>query len=596
MASHSRRSACITTSVIALLGMTQPVAAEESRGERRYIVVLYDSVSRPSAVAAGHERDHGADVGHVYEHVFKGYAAELPEAAVSEIARDPRVASIEADAPFSTTAQTSPTGVRRIFTESNTKIAIDGSDEPRVDVDIAIIDTGIQTDHPDLNVVSSTNCIATGSFGACVDGAGGDDHNHGTHVAGTAAAIDNGTGVVGVAPGARLHAVKVLTAVGSGFTSDVIAGIDYVTSRADTIEVANMSLGCVCSSTALDRAISASVDRGIVYVVAAGNDGIDVARFSPANHPDVIAVSALADFDGAAGGGGTRTCRADEDDTLANFSNWGGGIDVAAPGVCILSTSRLGGYQALSGTSMASPHVAGAAAILTSGANDPQDRGDVAIVGDMIRGAGNLNWFDDSGDGVLEPLADVSDAAVFAPNSPVRTLGETSGSTPPPTEDRPTAEFSYSCSEFSCVMDGSASSDPNGEITTYRWDFGDGTTGSGPTPTKTYGASGGYTVILTVTNDGGATATSSQTVSVAENDGDFELNIWGSRAMGNATIQLDWSGTDRQGAMIVYRDGVVVATTEDDGSYTDTLSNSSGTIRYRVCEQDTTRCSNEAVF
>ena len=166
-----------------------------------------------------------------------------------------------------------------------------------------------------------------------------------------------------MAPGARLWAVKVLNDQGSGYMSWIVAGIDYVTKNASAIEVANMSLGCECTSAALDTALTNSTNAGVVYVVAAGNSTKDASTFSPANHPRVITTSAVADFDGKAGGVGAATCRADEDDTLANFSNFGSTVDIAAPGVCIRSTWNNGGYNTISGTSMASPHAAGAAAL-----------------------------------------------------------------------------------------------------------------------------------------------------------------------------------------------------------------------------------------
>ena len=173
-----------------------------------------------------------------------------------------------------------------------------------------------------------------------------------------------------------------------------------------------VSLGCECSTSALDQAIASSVAQGVVYVVAAGNSDKDASTFSPANHPDVITVSALADFDGAPGGLGSPTCRADQDDTLADFSNWGSLVEIAAPGVCILSTWPGGGYNTISGTSMASPHVAGAAALLASGANKPTSQAGVFAIRDALVAAENVDWTEDSGDGAQEPLLDVSD---FAP-------------------------------------------------------------------------------------------------------------------------------------------------------------------------------------
>lgn len=307
---------------------------------------------------------HNGQLQFVYEHALKGFSAQVPAGEVAGISHDPRVAFVEVDQVVHAFGEV-PTGVDRIEVDKNGTANIDGSDD-RVDVDVAILDTGIDKAHPDLNVVGGVNCSGGSPFrSSCEDGNFADGNGHGTHVAGTVAALDNGSGVVGVAPGARLWAVKVLNDNGSGYMSWIVAGIDWVTANSDTIEVANMSLGCECSSDALDTALYKSTDAGVVYAVAAGNSSKDAATFSPANHPQVIATSAMADFDGKAGAAASPTCRDDvgNDDTFATFSNFGDTVDIAAPGVCIESTIPGGGYASYSGTSMASPHTAGAAAL-----------------------------------------------------------------------------------------------------------------------------------------------------------------------------------------------------------------------------------------
>ncbi len=205
-----------------------------------------------------------------------------------------------------------------------------------------IIDTGVEFDHPDLNVNTSLSrtFIARGP-----DARNGNDLNgHGTHVAGTIAAIDNNFGVVGVAAGAQVVAVKVLDRRGSGTYSNVIAGVDYVGSTASAGDVANMSLGGPVSQ-ALDDAVKAASDKGIWFVIAAGNDGKDANNYSPArvNGNYIYTISAM-----------------DANDSFASFSNWGNPpIDYCAPGVAIESTWINGGYRTISGTSMAAPHAAG---------------------------------------------------------------------------------------------------------------------------------------------------------------------------------------------------------------------------------------------
>jgi subtilisin family serine protease len=334
--------------IAATLPATSSAADAPTSG---YIVMLADGVhaSFVSSVAA----DHGATVHHVDSSTLRGYSARMTAAAATRLARDPRVALVQSDGVATTAAQTTPTGIDRVDAELSPTARIDGSDQ-RVTVDVAVIDTGVDLDHPDLNVrtTGAKNC----STGRTAD----DGNGHGTHVAGTIGALDNGSGVVGVAPGARIWPVRVLS--NSGSFSGIICGIDYVTAHADEIEVANMSLGgsgsdsaCGSNKDAMREAICRSVAAGVTYVVAAGNSAANSETFVPAAYDEVITVGALADFNGQPGGGAAATCRSDVDDTFADFSNYGNDVELIAPGVCVLSTWKGGGYGTISGTSMASP-------------------------------------------------------------------------------------------------------------------------------------------------------------------------------------------------------------------------------------------------
>lgn len=373
-----------------------------------YVVMLDDDLAART-VSALHADRFGLDLGHVYSSALEGYSASMSPTTAALVAALPGVASVQADTPVAATAQSTPTGIDRANADAAPTAAIDGTDQ-RVDVDVAVIDTGVDLDHPDLNVNTqgAKNCTLFGIGNA-------DDQNgHGSHVAGTIGAKDDANGVVGMAPGARIWPVKVLGAAGTGLNSDVICGIDYVAAHADEIEVANMSLGgggeddgsCGAESgDAMHAAICEAVANGVTFVVAAGNDSADASTSTPAAYDEVITVSALADFDGQPGGGAASTCRADEDDTFASFSNYGADVDVIAPGVCITSTWMNGGYDTISGTSMAAPHVAGGAALYAAthpGATPAQ-------VQAALESSGTSDWdASDDPDSTKEPLLDVT--------------------------------------------------------------------------------------------------------------------------------------------------------------------------------------------
>ena len=314
---------------------------KEDRVPGQYIVVLKDSVVDSDLVGDALVEKHKGQKLFTYNKAVKGFAAVLPDAEVVELKKDPRVLFVSEDrkveivarpSDVTVMAQSLPTGVNRINAENKLNKG--------AGVHVAVIDTGIDLKHQDLNanIAGGKNCSTGRSY---TDGNG-----HGTHVAGTIAALKNDRGVVGVAPEAKLWSVRVLNNSGSGTWSSVICGVDFVTSKAPAnggpITVANMSLGGggasdnACgkdNNDALHYAICRSRDAGVTYVVAAGNEGVDTATSYGA------------------------------DDTFASFSNFGSAVDIAAPGVKIYSTWKGGGYATLNGTSMATPHVAGAAAL-----------------------------------------------------------------------------------------------------------------------------------------------------------------------------------------------------------------------------------------
>ena len=334
-------------------------------------IVTFAAPANPNGKALGLTRAHGGQVRHVYRVALNGFSFRGPAAAAAGMARSPLVRSVVPNRAVQAVDQMLPPGVRRIdAAHPSDPLNAHGMGYRGLGVRIAILDTGIDL-HPDLNV-------DTGLGINCVDPTepADDGDGHGTHVAGSAAAKDNSEGVIGVAPDASLVAVKVLDDNGQGSWATVICGIEYVTDNKDLIRVANMSLSGAgsatgCNDGGLHEAICASVEKGVVYTVAAGNDDTDAANRVPAAYGDdagVITVSAMADYDGEPGRNGGclrfsglgRQC----DDTFAKFSNWGSKVDVVAPGVQVYSTNRGNSYSYKTGTSMAAPHVAGVAALM----------------------------------------------------------------------------------------------------------------------------------------------------------------------------------------------------------------------------------------
>jgi subtilisin len=381
----------------------------------RFIVMLKNGTDTAAVVSKVHKRD-GVTADRSFTRAFRGFSAKLDKKQKSELLDDPNVVAVVPDEVVHLT-QTIPTGVSRVGGRINTLAAIDGSDR-RVNADVAIVDTGI-TPVPDLNVAGGYNCSTTDHT------AWRDGNNHGTHVAGTVAALDNSFGVVGVAPGARVWAVKILNNNGYGLISWYVCGLDWILAQRDPndssrplFEAVNMSVtkdgsddhNCgLTNKDVLHQAICRVTAGGITVVAAAANDSHNASRNIPASYDEVITVSALADTDGKPGGLGGNRCFSwggyDKDDTFADFSNYGADVDIMAPGKCILSTVPGPGYAYMSGTSMAAPTVTGAVALYKSS----RPNATPAEVREALRYLGNLNWKTSTDpDSTHEPLLDVS--------------------------------------------------------------------------------------------------------------------------------------------------------------------------------------------
>ena len=365
----------------------------------RYIVVLKDGVVDVPGAARGIAAAFGATVDRTYSHALKGFAVKLPSQALAGIRNNPLVDYIEPDIvlyacgfengsgygkpdnpgrppepPDPPEGEEVPWGVDRIDADLNTGAKGLG-------VTVAVLDTGIDTDHPELapNYRGGYNAVK-------LDKAPEDDAGHGTHVSGIIAADDNESGIVGVAPDAGLVAVKVLDRRGNGYLSWIIGGINWVIANKDAydIEVANMSFGGYGSSDALHAAIQNLYDAGVTIAVSAGNEGMNASYFIPAGYDEVICVSAI-----------------DSNDNFASFSNWGETIELTAPGVSIKSCWLRGGYKIASGTSMSAPHVAGAAALWLDNHSGTPDQ-----VRDALIASGEPGPWPGDPDGIPEPLVD----------------------------------------------------------------------------------------------------------------------------------------------------------------------------------------------
>lgn len=424
----------LTLSLVPTTTAQNAPGAEGPADEQRYVEVIFTVDADSGETIRAHAKatlaaldlpysEYASRLRYVYEHTINGYALLLTDWEADKAERlfgdgnafgvqgmtasrafangTPFMEAVsEQQASVFAATEKVPEGVVRIAGTSPTATP---------NVDVAIIDTGTSKDHPDLNVVGGYDCIDPDiPYG--VDGNG-----HGTHVGGTVGALLNGSGVVGVAPGANLYSVRVLDASGRGSTASVICGIDWVAGQADVIDVANMSLGGAIEQLLpcgggdpLHDAVCILTER-VPLVVAAGNSAEPITKVAPAAYPEVIAVSAMADYDGQGGGlalaPGAACTASTPDDQFASFSNYGD-VAFAAPGVCVISTyvdsEGIYRYAWGSGTSMSSPHGTGCLARYLNDNPDQREQVAEAVVAWSQSRAGTALLGDR--DAVAEPL------------------------------------------------------------------------------------------------------------------------------------------------------------------------------------------------
>ena len=394
--------ALLLAAVVLVTGLPAPLATEaapllqvDDPADDQAIVVLEEGTDPVAAAEAL-----GVEPIEVYREVVTGFSAELTPAAVAAVERSRLVRDVAPDGRVQAEAQATPTGVARVGTPLDGPGAL-----RRVNADVAVVDSGVAK-HRDLNVVGGVGCNGDDPYD--------DRSGHGTAVAGVIAAVNDSRDVVGVAPGARIWSVKVLDQFGSGRWSQVLCGLDWVYRNRQTIDVVNMSLSGsgkdgTCSSFPVHRAICKVVRARIPVVVSAGNQGKNADTRAPAAWDEVFTVSAFADSDGEPGREGPRTCDGNADDARWYASNFGADVDIAAPGSCIAVITPRGELRRSSGTSLASPLVAGAVArfkagrpnaspdvvrdwLLSDEASRAQDDPDIGIVGDRDNYPERVLW------------------------------------------------------------------------------------------------------------------------------------------------------------------------------------------------------------
>ena len=543
---------CVSAVLIAWLlpAYAEPQAQVQANSERVY--VAFRLGGRAPVIAAIRA---AAGTIHYEFDALGAIAATLPSAAVAALRNNPNVAYVEADPVRQPFAQTVPYGIdkvqaRDIWDADRDGVVDEGAPTGSSRI-VCIIDSGFLIGHADLasTSVTGTNNSGTGNWFE-------DTCGHGTHVAGTVVAGHNELGVVGVTPGtAQIHVVKVFDGPSCGwaYSSTLVHAANTCANAGANI--ISMSLGGGSPSTTESNAFANLYNNGILNVAAAGNGGNTQTSY-PAGYASVISVAAV-----------------DQNNQVASFSQRNSDVELAAPGVGVLSTVP-GGYQAWSGTSMATPHVSGVAALVWSantGWSNVQIRDALQRTALDLGAAGRDTTY---GYGLVKA------------KSALDYLKGSGGTTNTP----PTASFTYSCSGLTCAFT-STSSDSDGSIVAHAWNFGDGSSSTAQNPSKTYAGGGTYSVSLTVTDDDVASSGAAQSVTVTGATV-LSLSVQAYKVRGLKQAGLTWSGASGT-SVDVFRNNVRIVTTANNGAYTDAInSRGGGSYTYRICNAGTTTCSN----